>query len=322
MHHGADLDRPIVVLGAARSGTSMLAGQILALHPDIAYWSEPNFIWRYGAAYRRHDVRDGSDATPAVRGYIRARFREFVENRDGRTRFMEKTPSNCLRVPFVDAVLPDARIIHIVRDGRDVAISAAREWKGSGTPREERTGERPHSGSLRRAGRILEAQAQQPQRIRDLRSLLEAPAYLPRAVSAVGRRLTHSSRISWGPRFPGLAQTRRAMSLLETCAVQWDVSVRWARSACQAIPPQRVLDVRYEDLRRDPTTWMRRILEFTELDHDDASVADLAGRIDPPASRDWSVRLTASEIACLEARIGDTLAALGYPRIPEARTQA
>lgn len=316
------IDRPIVVLGAARSGTSMLAGQVLALHPDVAYWSEPNFVWRYGAAYRRHDVRSAAEATPRVRRYIRARFAEFLENHDGPKRFMEKTPSNCLRLPFVDAVLPEARIVHILRDGRDVAISAAREWTGSGTPREERIGAVPESGSMRRAGRILDTQVRQAQRVRDLRSLLEAPSYLPRALSAVGRRLIHSSRFSWGPRFPGLGQTRRAMSLLETCAVQWDVSVRWARSACLAIPPERLLEVRYEDLRRDPSTCMRRILEFTGLDHDDASVADLAGRIDPPARNDWSRRLSTDEVARLEARIGDTLGALGYPLQTEMRSQA
>ena len=37
---------------------------------------------------------------------------------------VEKTCANTLRLPFVDKVLPEARYLHIVRDGVDVVASA------------------------------------------------------------------------------------------------------------------------------------------------------------------------------------------------------
>ncbi|WP_373508678.1 hypothetical protein [Thiocapsa sp.] len=42
---------------------------------------------------------------------------------------MEKTCANSLRVPFVDAVVPEARDIVIRRDGLDTVGSAIQRWK-------------------------------------------------------------------------------------------------------------------------------------------------------------------------------------------------
>ena len=120
------LDRPIVILGAARSGTT-LTGEILGRHPDVAYWIEPKYVWRYGRPLARDDIRTAAEATLRVRHYIRRAFNQYTERR-GKSRFMEKTPSNCFRLPFVHAVLPNARFLHIVRDGRDVARSAVKKW--------------------------------------------------------------------------------------------------------------------------------------------------------------------------------------------------
>lgn len=36
---------------------------------------------------------------------------------------VEKNPRHTLRIPFLKAIFPDAKIIHIVRDGRDVTCS-------------------------------------------------------------------------------------------------------------------------------------------------------------------------------------------------------
>lgn len=56
--------------------------------------------------------------------------RRFVEGmflpgmtKEGKNRFLEKTPSNLLYMPELLAVFPEARFVHMVRDGRDVAAS-------------------------------------------------------------------------------------------------------------------------------------------------------------------------------------------------------
>ena len=37
--------RPVVILGAARSGTTLL-GELLSRVPEVAYWVEPKSLWR------------------------------------------------------------------------------------------------------------------------------------------------------------------------------------------------------------------------------------------------------------------------------------
>ena len=83
----SELQRPIIVLGAGRSGTTALA-EVLRHHPDVAVWEEPKHIWRFGHAYRPHDVLTAADATPRVKRYIRDQFTEFLRA-SGRTRFAE-----------------------------------------------------------------------------------------------------------------------------------------------------------------------------------------------------------------------------------------
>ena len=112
------LRQPIILLGTGRSGTSML-GRIFAHHPDVAFWPEPRPIWMYGHAYKSHHELKANDLTPAIARYIDKRFYKFVEDQD-RSRFAEKTPSNCLRIPFIHALYPDCRIINMLRDGRAV----------------------------------------------------------------------------------------------------------------------------------------------------------------------------------------------------------
>lgn len=44
-------------------------------------------------------------------------------------RLVEKTPANCLRVPFLVKVFPDAKFIFLVRRGEDVVSSLMEGWK-------------------------------------------------------------------------------------------------------------------------------------------------------------------------------------------------
>ena len=51
----------------------------------------------------------------AVRTYVRARNRLFPPR--GPVRLVEKTPENCLRLPFLLALFPDARVLYLTREG-------------------------------------------------------------------------------------------------------------------------------------------------------------------------------------------------------------
>ena len=53
---------------------------------------------------------------------MRAFFRLYAE-RHGKTRFGEKTPRYVESIDVIAGALPEARFIHMIRDGRDVALS-------------------------------------------------------------------------------------------------------------------------------------------------------------------------------------------------------
>ena len=44
-------------------------------------------------------------------------------SRQGKARYAEKTPINVLHIELLADVFPEARFIHLIRDGRDVALS-------------------------------------------------------------------------------------------------------------------------------------------------------------------------------------------------------
>ena len=55
-----------------------------------------------------------------------------VQNLWGRPRFVEKTLLNCFRVRLLNSIFPDAKFIHIIRDGRAVAFSILNKIKIAG----------------------------------------------------------------------------------------------------------------------------------------------------------------------------------------------
>jgi hypothetical protein len=133
------LRRAVFVLGAPRSGTSLL-GDLIGGLPEFSYHYEPP-LTKAAARYvyeRRWSVR-------RARLLYRAVYAWLVWRRgEGGRRFVEKTPQNCFVVPFLAGAFPDARFVHIVRDGRDAAASlASKPWLAA---RGAKSGERESGG--------------------------------------------------------------------------------------------------------------------------------------------------------------------------------
>ena len=55
---------------------------------------------------------------------LRARF-EGIRRRAGASTFLSKRTANNRRIRYLNAIFPDARFVHLVRDGREVARSLA-----------------------------------------------------------------------------------------------------------------------------------------------------------------------------------------------------
>ncbi len=138
--------RPVFIVGCGRSGTTVL-GSALGRHPDVAYLNEPRHLWT--ASYPETDIWSPraaehggrlelgrSDVDPARSGRLHSLF--YCETRalDAQV-LVEKLPANNFRLEFLDAIFPDARYIHILRNGLEVARSIERmadegAWYGNG----------------------------------------------------------------------------------------------------------------------------------------------------------------------------------------------
>lgn len=122
-------DRLVVVLGAARSGTTWLHRMITA-HSRIA-GTKTGETWLFPDIAPLWDdvVRDsvGEDRViAALRGFcdeLLLAMRDAVVPEASHV--CEKTPATVWRLPMMARLYPDAYYVHVVRDGRDAVLSMA-----------------------------------------------------------------------------------------------------------------------------------------------------------------------------------------------------
>ena len=117
-----NLRNPVFAIGAPRSGTTFL-GESLAQLPEISYHFEP-VITKAAVRY----VHQGLWSERKARVLYRATYKWLMRLRmKTDLRFCEKTPGNCFILPFLYRNFDGARFIHIVRDGRDAALSLSQK---------------------------------------------------------------------------------------------------------------------------------------------------------------------------------------------------
>lgn len=246
------LRRPVIILGAPRSGTSVTA-DLFRHHPDLHLAGEPRILWKYGNDARSDALRP-EHARPEVVRHIRAGLAEMVRH-SGRTRLLEKTPSNALRVAFVNAVLPDAVFLHVIRDGEESALSIRSFWQN-------------HSASVPKKMLM--------KRLREV-SWRQAPHYANELARRVVGKLSggKAGRPVWGPRPPGIDEMRRDLDLLEVCAWQWRMCVEHGCSEGRLLPPERYTEFRLSDLDE---SLLVRLMEFAGLAPAEEVLADFRER--------------------------------------------
>ncbi len=154
-------DAPIFVVGVARSGTTLLSA-MLSAHSRLDCGPESRFFARYRHLDRKarerildphtwprpavdfiaslrnqgHPITELFDLTlPEIGTYLCGRqpspaamlesLTELHARRAGKWRWIEKTPRHLLMTDTLRALWPEAYIVRIVRDPRDVALSLA-----------------------------------------------------------------------------------------------------------------------------------------------------------------------------------------------------
>ena len=135
--------RPIFIGGMYRSGTSLLRAMI-GQHPNIAsgletYWfdlawpiEQPNeHVERLARFYEFEpaELYAMTRECATVPAFLTRLLDEYAI-RDGKARWAEKTPGNVSHIDHILAAWPDAQIIHIIRDPKDVFASLleSKKW--------------------------------------------------------------------------------------------------------------------------------------------------------------------------------------------------
>jgi hypothetical protein len=117
-------ERSLVLVGSGRSGTTWLHNLLCAHHGVTGTPMGETSVFRLVEPLWR--ALGGTAATPAAVDALRCFLAEvLVDALDpaGTAVVCEKTPDHSWLIPLIRHLLPQARLAHVVRDGRDVAMS-------------------------------------------------------------------------------------------------------------------------------------------------------------------------------------------------------
>jgi hypothetical protein len=269
---------PLFITGYKRSGTTLL-GTIVDRHPEIAIFMESGFMPRFyyaqvafwpltresnrvrlakAIATHPRSIVNGMEvdeaavaraAEPRLASVLDGVMCRWALGR-GASRWGDKHPGYLSKLPVLKRMFPDARFVHIYRDGRDVLLSVRRLMRW-----------RPWDGNAARVARDWERT---------------------------------------------LARARR-----------------WGQGN-----PDAYLEVRYEELIRDPGPVVRRVAEFAGLDFDPvmlettdeaalnpalATWEEVNTTINAQNVAKWTTKMDPGDLATFEYLAGERLREFGYP---------
>jgi Sulfotransferase family len=253
---------PIFIVGLARSGTTWL-NAIYSAHPLVAsvfeselFASDRGLLQLLSGGY--FDRKDGLskfiDRAELAREIRLLASRVYARRVWRKHRFLvEKTPGHLWCMPLIAEVFPDARFVHVLRDGRDVYVStraAARSW---------------------------------------------APGWKSRRNSLAG------------------------------VARHWKRGLRQI-AADRAVLGDRLLELRYEEIKADPMGSIRRMFDFCNIPYDDQLVQEVFAKTDFATTHkadesaffrggrvgDWRTHMNVFEGLAFNAYAGRQLIEVGY----------
>jgi protein-tyrosine sulfotransferase len=123
-------ERHVVMGGSPRSGTTLLR-RMFDRHPSLCCGPESSLLLpgrigveplAAGFGLQPSEVRALLEASRSQAAFVDAFARRYCELR-GKPRWAEKTPLNVRYFGWVLERFPDARLIHVIRDGRDAVCS-------------------------------------------------------------------------------------------------------------------------------------------------------------------------------------------------------
>lgn len=279
------MNAPIIIIGAARSGTKFLRDTLAAGPGTACVPYDVNYVWRYQAEHCPHDQLSADDLTAKQAQFIRKTLPRLARLHAGDL-LIEKTVSNTLRVPYVAKVLPEARFVHLIRNGCNVTESAMRQWQSP--PDWKALFTKLRSMPLNNAG--------------------YAAWFAKNMISGLGTG-RQGGKV-WGPRYPGIDEHARTKPLHEVCALQWQYSVDQARRDLATLPDRQVFEIRYEDLVSS-TDVLVELIQALGLPGEQRITDAYNKNVKKDTASGWG-RLSEAQQHTIRQTLAPTLTDLGY----------
>ncbi|MCK4951639.1 MAG: sulfotransferase [Gammaproteobacteria bacterium] len=227
-----EFDRPVIILAAPRSGSTLLFETLTQSRDFWTIGGESHGVFeaigKYDPDYGlcNSNRLDKSDVDQESISAIRQLFFSALRDRTGKIfgpgaskpRFLEKTPKNSLRVPFIDELFPDALYIYLYRNPRENVASIIEAWN---------------------SGRFV--------------------TY--RNLSGLGR--------DWSLLLPPGWESMKGKEVYEIAAYQWEVANKTIiNDLISYIPPGRRTTIGYADLVNNTELEIERLCRFCDVDFD------------------------------------------------------
>tara|TARA_B100000902_G_scaffold18326_1_gene21963 strand:- start:10401 stop:12128 length:1728 start_codon:yes stop_codon:yes gene_type:complete len=295
---------PIIVIGAARSGTHLIASTIKK-NIDCIYFNEVNDLWKKRYPFLDVDEIEGHMVNEEKVGKVRRDFSNLIKKRPYSPFFLEKTASNCLRLDLVKRVFPNAKFIHIIRDGRDVAVSTRKKYFG-----DIRKISSNNNNDVKSKNRFFNFFYEVNHKIKNGLTLLMLISntfrYLRMSLVILGLK----NRDFWGPRFKGYKKIYNSCTLIDVAAQQWRYSVESILDFFKKNPNESILTINYEDLISHPDREVLKTINFV-LD-DKKKIINIVHDIKTTGFKKWDQVLDTEEIRVINNRMLGLLRKLNY----------
>ena len=121
-------EKPVLIIGCPRSGTTLLLRALLESGALRSVQSEGHILWDEFHHPRDRgwdsDALDAGDLSPREREYVYRAIRMWTRG----SRFVDKTPESCVRIPYLDALFADASFVFLRRRAADNVSSLMEAW--------------------------------------------------------------------------------------------------------------------------------------------------------------------------------------------------
>jgi hypothetical protein len=301
---------PIIVIGMHRSGTSLLSNLLdkasVFMGSDLDIHHESNFFidinrWLMEQCGGRWDTPASIEYLFSdddvfnifkthITGLLQSRYaREYLGKKygEGHRSLLDldfpwgwKDPRTTITLPLWLSIFPEAKVIHVLRHGVDVASSLKNREEANLLGRQSM-----HKKALTKGDNLL---------VKGIR----------RCTYDRFARLHYRSNQKMPPRKD---QSLRCLSLDKAFEL-WREYVEVAFKLEQEYP-QQIYTIKYEDLLCDPVAHFEKILRFIDLPHAEILSDEQSFSVNP--SRAYAYRNT-EELASFAEEVSSTLCKYGY----------